>query len=81
LTLAVQGLGARWTRQAEAASLDQIARSGIAQLIHSLPWVGGEKIRGVAGLGDGRTFIIHTDDRIYFYQFFAGPPSSSGSSR
>jgi len=80
LTLAVQSLGGRWGRRAEAATLDQIARSGmsgVAQLIHSIPWIGGDKIRGVTGLGDGRTFIVYTDEKINFYQFYAGPTTSS----
>ncbi|KPL08592.1 hypothetical protein AMJ85_08355 [candidate division BRC1 bacterium SM23_51] len=72
LVLVIQGLGARWDRQAQAASIDELARSAVARLIESVPWSGGEKIRGVAGLGDGRTFIVYSDDTIRFYQF-AGP--------
>jgi len=81
LTLAVQGLGGRWTRPAEAARLDDLARSGMSQLIHSLPWVGNSRIRGITGLGDGRTFIVYTDKDIMFYQFFSGPISSPSSAR
>jgi hypothetical protein len=77
LTLAVQGLSERWSRHAEASTLDQLARQTMANLLSSLPWTGKGKIRGVAGLGDGRTFIIYTDDNIYFYGFGFGPTTTS----
>jgi len=79
LTLAVQGLGERWNRRAEAASIDQFARSTMANLLSSLPFSGKGKIRGVAGLGDGRTFMVFTDDNIYFYGFGYGPTGASSS--
>ena len=72
LVLVIQGVGERWDRQAEAASIDQLARSAVANLIDSIPKPGGEKIRGVAALGDGRTFIVFSDDTIRLYQFGYG---------
>jgi len=79
LMLAIQSLGERWSRQAEAATLDQLARSTMANLIQAVPWVGSAKIRGVAGLGDGRTFVIYTDKQVQFYQIgYPGvPPAAS----
>ncbi|MBM3336065.1 hypothetical protein FJY63_15505 [Candidatus Sumerlaeota bacterium] len=71
LTLAVQVVVGRWDRPAEAATIDQFARSAVANLISSLSWSGSDKIRGIAGLGDGRTFIVYTDKRIDFYQLGA----------
>ena len=68
LTLAIQVVVGRWERAAEASTIDQFARSAVANLISSLSWSGSDKIRGVAGLGDGRTFIVYTDSRIDFYQ-------------
>jgi len=69
LVLAVQGLSEKWNRRPEAATLDQLAAQTMANLVQTIPWVGGGKIRGVAGLGDGRTFIVYTDDKLNFYQF------------
>ena len=79
LMLVIQSLGERWSRQAEAATLDQLARSTMASLIQAVPWVGSAKIRGVAGLGDGRTFVIYTDTQVQFYQIgYSGvPPAAS----
>ena len=77
LVLAIQGLGERWNRQAGAASIDQLARSALVHLIEAVPRPGGEKIRGVAGLGDGRTFIVYSDDTIRFYQFGGRPVGQS----
>ena len=79
LMLAVQGLGERWSRRAGAATLDEFARSTMANLVSSLPWTGKGKIKGIAGLGDGHTFIVYTDDNIQFYQFNLGPTSSTPS--
>jgi len=76
LVLAVQGINERWNRKAEAATIDQIARSTLVRLIEAIPNVRGEKIRGVAGLGDGHTFIVYTDKDLRFYQFGYGVPSS-----
>jgi len=68
LMLVIQSVGQRWSRQADAATLDQLARSTMASLIQAVPWTGSGKIRGVAGLGDGRTFVIYTDNQVQFYQ-------------
>jgi len=77
LTLAVQHISARWNRSADAASIDQLARSTMVNLVQALPW-SGNKIRGVAGLGDGRTFIVHTDEQIFFYQLgFGATPTTT----
>ncbi|MCX8036094.1 MAG: hypothetical protein N3D11_03355 [Candidatus Sumerlaeia bacterium] len=78
LTLAVQSIGEKWTRRAEAASISQLAQQTMANLVGSLPIVGGDKIRGVAGLGDGRTFIVYTDTNINFYQFGMATPAPMG---
>jgi len=66
--MAAQMLGARWSQKAEAASIDSLARSAIAQIVQAIPLPNGDKIKGVAGIGDGKTFVVWTNDQIYFYQ-------------
>jgi hypothetical protein len=77
LVLAIQALSGHATRQAEAAGIDDLARSAMVNVVQSIPWPGREKIRGVAGLGDGRTFIVYTDENISFYQFVNPGPTTS----
>lgn len=68
LGVAVHGVGERWSRKADASSIDALARNTLAQLVQAIPTPGGNKIKGVSGIGDGKTFVIWTSDQIYFYQ-------------
>jgi hypothetical protein len=70
LVLAAQAIGGYWSRPAQAADIDNLARSALVNLQETLKNPNSrQKIQGVAGLGDGRTFIVYTDSQIYFYQY------------
>ena len=76
LMLAAHGLMRNWNRPAGAATIDEMARSTMTRLISSLPWTGSDKIQGVVGLGDGRTFIVYTASNLQFHQMGIGVVSS-----